>query len=251
MSLLDIVQDIMSDMDADEVNSIMDTQESLQVAQIVKSTYYNIIDGRDYPFLYELFQVNASADNTKPTHLSLPESLIDLKWLKYNNNKVTDTADKYETIKYMHPEDFMNLCDSRLSDSDNVQVVTDSNGITLNILNDTAPQYFTSFDDEVLVLDAFDSAKGDTLLQSQTQAWGKLSVAWTMDDSFTPDLPVQMFMYLLNEAKSTCFLTLKQQANQKAEQLSVSQKRRMSQDAWKLQKGVSYPDYGRKSGGRK
>ena len=56
-----------------------------------------------------------------------------------------------------------------------------------------------------------------------------------------------MFTYLLNEAKSTCFLTLKQMANQKAEQVSVTQRRKMSQDAWKLQteKGIMYPNYGR------
>ena len=57
MTLLEMVQDIMSDMDSDEVNSINDSQEATQVAQIIKSTYYNIIDGRDMPFLYELFQL--------------------------------------------------------------------------------------------------------------------------------------------------------------------------------------------------
>jgi hypothetical protein len=66
-----------------------------------------------------------------------------------------------------------------------------------------------------------------------------------LSDTFTPDLPVQMFTYLLNEAKSTAFLTLKQMANQKAEQVSVSQRRRMSQDAWKVSNGITYPNYGR------
>lgn len=246
MSLLDLVQDIMSDMNADEVNSITDTQESLQVAQIIKSTYYNILDGRDYPFLYELFQVEASGTAAKPTHLRLPETLIDLKWLKYNNKKVGETKNRYETIQYLSQEEFVALCDARLSDASNVVAVVDDSGIPLNIINDKDPQYFTSFDDEVLVLDSYVAAKEATLQNSQTQAYGKLSVVWQMDDNFTPDLPVQMFMYLLNEAKSTCFLTLKQLANEKAEQQSVSQKRRMSQDAWKINKGIKYPNYGRK-----
>ena len=34
-------------------------------------------------------------------------------------------------------------------------------------------------------------------------------------------------------------------ANQKAEQISVSQRRRMSQDAFKIEKGIKYPNYGR------
>ena len=43
MTLLEITQDIMSDMDSDNVNSINDSVEALQVAQVVKTTYYNII----------------------------------------------------------------------------------------------------------------------------------------------------------------------------------------------------------------
>jgi len=54
-----------------------------------------------------------------------------------------------------------------------------------------------------------------------------------------------MFTYLLAEAKSNAFTTLKQMPNAKAEQASVSQKRRMSQDAWRLKNGIHYPNYGR------
>jgi len=43
MTVLEIVQDILNDIDGDEVNSIDDTLESEQVAQIVKSTYDAII----------------------------------------------------------------------------------------------------------------------------------------------------------------------------------------------------------------
>ena len=84
MTLLEMTQDILSDMDSDEVNSINDSVESLQVAQIIKTTYYNIIDGRDYDFLYELFQLDASGTSSRPTHMKLPENIIDLKYIKYN-----------------------------------------------------------------------------------------------------------------------------------------------------------------------
>ena len=246
MTLLDIVQDIMSDMDSDEINSISDTAESLQVAQIVKTTYYNIIDGKDFPWMYELFQLNTSGTTSRPTHMSLPEDIIDLKWIKYNNKKSTDTKNKLEKVIYKTPEDFINIVDSRDSSSSNISVITDPSDITINIYTDRGPMYFTSFDDETLVFDAYDSAKETNLTNSNTQVYGKRSVTFTLSDSFTPDLPVQMFSYLLNEAKSTAFLTLKQMANQKAEQQSVSQRRRMSQEAWKITNGITYGNYGRK-----
>ena len=52
LTLLQMTQDIMSDMDSDDINSINDSVEALQVAQIIKTTYYNIIDGKNYAFLY-------------------------------------------------------------------------------------------------------------------------------------------------------------------------------------------------------
>ena len=82
MNLLAMTQDILSDMDSDDVNSINDSVEALQVAQIIKTTYYNIIDGKNYAFLYELFKLTASGTDDRPTHMKLPEDIIDLKWIK-------------------------------------------------------------------------------------------------------------------------------------------------------------------------
>ena len=246
MTLLEMVQDILSDMDSDEVNTIADTPESLQVAQIIKTTYYNIIDGKDFPWLYELFQLTPSGELIKPTHMKLPEDVIDLKWIKYNNKQLTDTKNKYQKVEYKNPEDFLEMTEQRDSSSSNVATVVDFSDVQFNIYNDRGPKYFTSFDDEWLVFDSYDSVKEVTLVNDSSQAYGKRSVTFTMTDLFTPDLPVQMFSYLLSEAKSTAFLTLKQMANQKAEQVSTSQRRRMSQEAWKLNNGITYGNYGRK-----
>ena len=245
MTLLEMTQDIMSDMDSDEINSINDSVEALQVAQIIKSTYYNIIDGRDYDFLYELFQVESNANSATPTHMTLPESMLDLKWIKYNCKETASGKDRYTKMIYKTPEDFMDIVDKRDSTASNVTVVTDSTGISINIYTDKNPQYFTSFDDETIVFDSYNSTLDSVLQKAKTQCHGKRSVTFTLSDTFTPDLPVQMFTYLLAEAKSTAFMTLKQMANAKAEQVSVSQKRRMSQDAWRLKSGIHYPNYGR------
>jgi len=48
MTVLEIVQDILNDLDGDAVNSINDTVEALQIAQIVKTTFNNILDGKDF-----------------------------------------------------------------------------------------------------------------------------------------------------------------------------------------------------------
>lgn len=245
-TLLDMTQDILSDMNSDEVNSISDTIESMQVAQILKSTYFNIIDGRDWPHLYQMFQLTPSGDNTKPTHMSLPENIIDVSWVKYDCKEFGATKDLVRKMIYKTPEDFLAILELRNSSEANIDEVVDVSGISLNIHNDRAPTYYTSFDNEYVIFDAYDIAIDTTLQNSKTSCYGKVYPTWTMSDTFIPDLPIQSFSYLLNEAKSTCFLVIKETANQKAEQHSITQRRRQSQDAWRVADGITFPNYGRR-----
>lgn len=233
-------------MESDEVNSINDTIESLQIAQMVKTTYYNIIDGRDWPWLKEMFQLTGLGLTTKPSHMQIPETIIDVLWIRYNSRTVTDTKDNYKKIQYKTPEEFIAITDARNSSLANIDTITDYGGTPLFIVNDAAPTYYTSFDENYVVFDSYDSDVDTSLQSSKVKCYGKRNPTFTLSDSFTPDLPVQMFSYLLNEAKSTAFLTAKQTVNQKAEQHSVTQRRRMSQEAWKVSNGITLPDYGRK-----
>lgn len=246
MTLLEIVQDILNDMDSDPVNSINDTVEALQIAQTVKSTYNNIIDGKTWPWLFELFQFEGLSDVTKPNYLKIPDTIVSVDIIKYNVRSSTDTKDKFVDLIYKNNDDFLDLINQRNSSLTTISVITDFSGISLNILNNKAPQYFTSFDDQYIILDSYNKLVDTTVQTSKNTGKGRRNVIFTLSDSFIPDLPVQMFSYLLNEAKSTSFINYKQIQNAKAEQNSISQRRRMSKDAWKLQKGIVFPNYGRK-----
>ena len=244
MTLLEMTQDILSDMDSDEVNSINDSVESLQVAQIIKTTYFNIVDGKHYPHFDELFQLDSATD-TRPTHMKIPDTIENVHWIKYDIRKTELAKHQYTEIKYLTPEEFINHVDVRDSTDTKVQVVDSLQGIKLNIYKDRAPEYYTSFDEEYVVFDNYIQTTDTHLQKSKSQAFGKRAVTFTLSDNFIADFPVQMFSYFLAEAKSAAFVTLKQMANAKAEQTSVSHKRRMSQDAWKLERGIKYPNYGR------
>lgn len=248
LSLLDIVQTILSSLNSDDVNSIGDTIESMQVATIVRTTYYSIIDGKDWPHLYKLYQLEASNTILKPTHMKLPENVIDvatIKFIKYNKKKLLDTTNRYEEIKWLPPYEFLALIDSRRTDNSNIQVVIDDSDIPLNILNNVPPNYYTCFDNEHIIFDSFDKGIDDTLQESKTQVYGRAQPVWQMEDSFVPDLPVNAFSYLLAESTSVASLALKEAPDQKSEQHSVSQRRRLSQQAWAVNKGIKFPDYGR------
>src|SRR3546814_20541284 len=66
-TLLEITQDILSDIDGDEVNSIDDTIESARVASIVRSTYESLMSHRNWPHNRKLITVEDSGSEAIPT----------------------------------------------------------------------------------------------------------------------------------------------------------------------------------------
>jgi hypothetical protein len=243
-TLFEIVDDILNDLDADKVNSITDTVESEQVAQIVKSCYYEMLSNRNWPHTRKLVQFEALGDVTKPNYLLSPDNMKELVFFKYEMQKAGDPVPLLVEVKYKHPDDFLRLTARRTGPD--IQQVVDFSGSTLLIYNNAAPQYWTSFDDVHVVTDSFDSAVESSHQKSKTQALAFMYPSWTMEDTFVPDLPSDAFSALIEEAKSTAFLALKQMPNQKAEQKAGRQQRWLSRKAWNLHGGVRYPDYGRK-----
>lgn len=244
-TLFEIVDDILNDMDADKVNSIVDTVESEQVAQIVKSCYYEMLSNRNWAFMRKLIQLDALGDLNKPNYLRVPESVKEMETLRYQVQKVNDPLPILDNIKYKYPDEFLRYIARR--NGDNVKQVIDFSGSTLLIYDNQAPQYWTSFDDQHIVTDSYDKDLDDTLQKSKSQALAYVYPAWTHEDDFVPEFPAEAFSALIEEAKSTAFLTLKQMANQKAEQKSARQQRWLSRKNQVLNNEIRYPNYGRKS----
>jgi len=247
LTVLAMTQDILNDMDSDEVNSINDTTEALQIAQILKTTYYEILGQRTWPHTASLQQLTASGTASRPTHMTIATDVIDVEWVKYNKKTAVVDMDSYDIINYKTPEDFMELMDSRDSTLTNVDTIVDITGVTLRIITDQQPDYYTSFDDETLIFDSYYSTLDNTLQGSKTQVWGYKEPPFSLLDGFIPDLPTKAFSYYLAEAKSTAFNALKQAPNAKEEQRVRRQKRKLSRTMNRSGGGgVVFPNYGRK-----
>lgn len=246
MNLLQMVQDILSELDADSVNSILDTAESEQVAQIIQTCYSEMIANRNWPHTRRLFQLNSSNTLSRPNYLTIPVNLKELVFFKYEMQKAGDEKVIQREVKYKHPDEFLDYISTRNSTNDNVDTVVDIDGSKLLILNDVAPTYYTTFDDFNIITDAYDKAVDDTLQRTKTQCLGYVFPAWVHSDTFIPDLPTEAFPALLAEAKSTAFVSIKQIPNQKAEQKAGRQQRWLARKAWRVEGGVRYDDYGRK-----
>lgn len=232
LTLLELVQNILNAMDSDEVNSIDDTVESQQVAEIIRETYYDFISQRDWPWLREEFKLTGLGDLTNPTKMLLPNNYSKLLYVRYNKKE----------ISYMPPEEFRLMLDMRVEQDG----VVNSSGFVLN----HDPVYFTSWDDEYLVFDAIDKSSDDTLIGNKSVCYGVKYPSFTLEDMFIPDLPDKVFPTLLADAKSTCFINFKQQANAKEERKALRGRFTMQNEAWRNNKAEqtynSRVNYGRK-----
>jgi hypothetical protein len=231
MTLLEMVQNILSALDSDEVNDINDTLEAIQVAEVIKETFFEQFNNIETPSSRSLIKLDALSDVNSPNYLEYNEDLKDIHWIKYKNDRANG---KFETVCYVTPEEFLEICLSYTSTTDNVFLTTDPiSGVQYYIKNNRAPAYYTCFDETYLAFDSYDVTYDATLQSSKTIVYGTKHPAFSMTNDFTPPIPHNLFPLLLAEAKSTCFLNLKQVASSKEEQRARRQRIRMQNDQFK------------------
>lgn len=248
-NLLEIVQEILSDMDSDIVNSIDDTDEALQVAQIVKSTFEAMISNRNWPHTKRVINLIPSGDSNFPVYMSIDEDIKEMISIFYEKHKDGDTNLRYEEVFWKDPDDFLRLTNARNSTNTNILTILDPSGVQLLIQNDKAPTWYTSFDDEGLVFDSYDSVVDSTLQASKTQARAYVMPDFELTNTYIPDLPREAFSALIEAAKASAQFKLKQMQDLPSETEARRQQRWLSRKAFTVQGGIKYPDYGRRRRG--
>ena len=247
-TLLEIVQDILSDMDSDIINSIDDTEEAGQVAAIVKSSYDAMLSNRNWPHTKRIINLSAYSDNTLPTHMIVTDEIKEMISIYYDKRLNGETRLLYQEVKWLDPDDFLRYINGRNSDDSFIMTVTDPSGVKLLIQTNKAPMYYTSFDDKTIVFDSYDSTVDNTIQSSKTQARAYVMPELIIADDTVPDLPREAFSALIEESKSKAMFKLKQYSDSKAEQESVRQQKWLSRKAWTINGGIKFPDYGRNRG---
>ena len=244
-----MTQSILSSLDGDEVNSISDTTESLQIAGIIKNSYYDIISSLNLPEHKDLFELTPTTSAT-PVVMRKPSDVTDIEWVKYNNYETDEGRDEFIEVEYVPLKEFLDQQYSLDITQDTVESCTwttrATDSLNLQYLNNAFPRYYTTYDDDTLFFDAYMATEDSFLQKTKTQGWGQIIPTWTQSDSFTPDLDAKQFTLLLNEAKAQAFIELKQSQNPKAERRA----RRGWIEAQRTKNNVfrkeTYTGYGRK-----
>lgn len=242
-TLLEIVQDILSDIDSEPVDTISDTIEAEQIATIVEHTFYDIVALRQVPEHEGLIKLTALSDNTTPSHFQIPDNVTDISHVWYDHSS-TGTSE-YKRVNYVDPETFLRRTDGRTSDYLSVSDI--DSGTKLRIRNNKHPEFFTSFDDNYVIMDSYDSSIDSSLQESKIRALGKTYPVFNRNsDSYVPDIDGSYFPHLISEARARAMDFYKGGVTQKAEQAARRAKVHLRNDKHRLQQANIRNDYGRK-----
>jgi hypothetical protein len=246
-TLLEMVQSILTSMDSDEVDAIADTAEARSIAEIIRVTYFNIIARANLTEHQQMFGLSASGDSLKPVLMTRPTNVVRLDWIKYD---ISDSAlqPTYSYVTILPLQQFLEMTHQfNLTATDVDSMVVD--GKTYLFKNNRAPTYATVLKDNSIIFDSYKSSIESTLQETKTQCFGLVSPTFSLIDTFIPELDELQFPLLLNEAKSLCFIELKQVENMGAQREAKRQWNAV-QKTKELKRGSYFdqlPDFGRKS----
>lgn len=244
---LGVCQAIASDIDTLEFNSIADSPEAEQIAQVVLGVYNDLITDialRDFGGFVE-----ATPD---PQH-------IGRIWLKQFATEVDSVeldisadanVNKYIKLKYLSPDEFLQRF-SRMIDGSKpgfVEAPADKNGNATYYLNTARwPEYYTSFDNTTLVIDATKAA----YVLSSSRWRLRSDIAKTVEviqDELAPiGLTPEAERYLVAESRARAFDWIAQEPNAKSEYEARMRKRKLSRKNTRTRSSTRFPDYGRGS----
>jgi hypothetical protein len=252
MTLLAMTQNILSAMNSDEVNSITDTVESQQVADEIHTTFNLLYTNHDLGTFEGLVNLESPGNVSTPHILTLPTNVQFVKWLKYKDFRNSSSDVTYVDLTYIEPELFIKHIVEQTDPASNVNVsLLPTSSITFPIANNRAPKYYTILEDnQNIVFDAFDKSYESFLTGSSSLAWATMYKQFQMNDDFIAPIPASEFPRLLAEAKSACFINLKEIANSneasRARQQKVMSQRRPVSVAGQKKGALTHVDYSRK-----
>lgn len=192
LTRLELVQKALIACNEQEVSAIGETVESDMAASILDSVYDKLLHDFPWPHLYErrgTLEVTAVANKMK-----IPSQVMSLERIRYNGNDVD----------YLDPYDFEKLIDSR----DTAQSNVDSNGA----INDRDPRYWTTYDDEYVFFDSYNSS----LVAANSSCYYAKMPAKMSNDTDYPDCPERFVSVLLDGLIAESFIQLKADPNMAA-----------------------------------
>lgn len=248
-TLLYTVQRVLEKLDLDVVNSINDSQDAILVAREAEDTFYDLLSREDWPDQIDLIEVESVGDTTNPTALRLPTNTLGIHSVRYDVTASGETTTSIKELEQLSVDDFLDRVYNRDSSDSNV-VTVDYKDIPLYIYNDKAPEFYTTFDNELLILDSW-------YVDVETTVQGNKSIVQAMTiptfestDSYVIPLEATVYPLYLAEVTSAASFSLNGTQSPEEERRRNRGISRLRRTAFRTGVESFRNNYGRKGTGR-
>jgi len=196
-TVLTMVQNILSRMSSDEVNSIGDTPESLQVATLLQNKYYDIVARGTLTIDETLFQLIPSDNSNNPVQMVIPEGVSRIDWLQYFDTNPLDNTQTDQFGSFAHDLN-IDLVSSVAWQTTSVSSVTipviPTGTVTFTVSSSTLPvvlnQFIEAISGNSYILGNVVAYVGTALTMSITNVSGPgIFSNWIISSATPPDIP--------------------------------------------------------------
>lgn len=217
ITLLQVVQNYLNRTDGFYVNSIFETDESQQVADIAEEVFYILYSiYRNVEFTQTIRTLNAVSDVDRPNYLRIPDEVhrVQDSQVYYDIADTNDTGVlNYKKLTYLTPEDFMNYTAqmSIKTTTEDFIVVEDFNRTKFPVQTNKQPEFYTSFDGEYIVFDSYDKELDTTLQESKSRVFVSEEPVFLIQDDFVIDVPYEISQLYKDMVLVECYQSLRQE----------------------------------------
>lgn len=250
--LLEIVQDILSIMNDDEVNSIHDTTRASDVAKLVRDAYVELTAFDLIPELMKITQLDPVSDSDFPVVLKVPSDVTKVQSIRYNCRLPSDEFDYYKDIPFVTPSTFLTNHNftRKLDDSYVDMVLLGGAGISespsIRVRNDSPPTAWTTFDDTHIIFNSWHKGVENTMQNVNSAAIVSYSPQFLFEDSFTMPVDLRALTYIIARAKNLSFDIYKGYVPAELVRSERKSKAALNNAKTKLTGGLDWSAFGRR-----
>ena len=244
-TLLQVCQTYLDATSGFYVDSIFDTDESQQVANVAERIYYKMV--QEYPnllFTMKERTLDAVSDPTRPNYMLIPKDVQKIQESKLWYNVDEDGSLNWKQLTYLSPLDFIAATANKKTTNTIEVEGYDENTMLVN--TNKHPSYFTSFDNKYVVFDSYQKDVDDTLQASKTRLVVSEEPVFLIEDDFVIPIPNHLSETYMDMVLNECLALIYQQPNGMIAQRARVAKIKLQQDNRTLGQSRSKRKYGRK-----
>ena len=219
-TLLQIVQKVAQKINSDEVTSLTEgSVEILDIAEMCREVLEDLSIRNDWEFLKD--QLMPLEAGTNAIELTIPDNVKKVQTLRYRYTE-GGVQKGFRTLTYLHPDDFLHRLQNNRPSEPNTDTIT-INGIELYPRTNRQPRYWTSFNEQTVVVDSYDAAENPTGVEatdSTILATINLDFTGSDVDGWIAPIPEQLFTLWEQECVAEGFVQFRQAENPRAERRS-------------------------------